>query len=101
MELRECKRCLLLQSGDEDNYRLVRQYVEKIRPEEKCEAQTYSQRLKICRQCDNLISGTCIKCGCYVEFRAAFRNKKCPDTKQNKWYFFSALIGGVFLFYYS
>lgn len=82
---RECKRCLLLTSGDEDNYKLVQQYVAKIKPEEKCDDDAYNKRLEICRNCDNLISGTCIKCGCYVEFRAAFRNKKCPDKKFNKW----------------
>ena len=85
MELRECKRCLLLQSGDSKNYELIQQYIEKIKPEEKCEDALYFKRLEYCRECDNLISGTCIKCGCYVEFRAAFRNKKCPDTKNRKW----------------
>lgn len=85
MELRECKRCLLLQSGDNKNYELIQQYIKKIKPEEKCDDALYSQRLECCRECDNLISGTCIKCGCYVEFRAAFRNKKCPDTKNKKW----------------
>ena len=85
MELRECKRCLLLQSGDEDNHKLVQQYISKIRPEEKCDDESYQKRLEICRNCDNLISGTCIKCGCYVEFRAAFRMKHCPDSKSKKW----------------
>ncbi|MBO5934419.1 MAG: hypothetical protein J6Q94_02915 [Clostridia bacterium] len=85
MELRECKRCLLLQSGDEDNHKMVQQYIAKIRPEEKCDEELYQKRLEICGSCDNLISGTCIKCGCYVEFRAAFRLKHCPDTKNKKW----------------
>ena len=85
MELRECKRCLLLQSGDEDNHKLVQQYIAKIRPAEKCDEESYQKRLEVCRNCDNLISGMCLKCGCYVEFRAAFRNKKCPDVKNKKW----------------
>lgn len=85
MELRECKRCLLMQSGDEDNYKLVQQYIAKIKPEDKCDDEQYAKRLEICKNCENLISGTCIRCGCYVEFRAAFRNKKCPDTKLKKW----------------
>lgn len=85
MELRECKRCLLLQSGDEDNHKLVQQYIAKIKPEEKCDYDTYQKRLEMCRNCDNLISGMCIKCGCYVEFRAAFKNKKCPDVINRKW----------------
>lgn len=85
MELRECKKCLLLQSGDEDNYRLVKQYIAKIKPEDKCNEEIYAKRLENCKNCDNLINGVCIKCGCYVEFRAAFKNKKCPDTKLKKW----------------
>ncbi|MCD7827167.1 MAG: DUF6171 family protein [Clostridiales bacterium] len=85
MELRECKRCLLLQSGDEDNYRLVERYIAKIPEKDRTEDETYKQRLSICSDCDNLISGVCMKCGCYVEFRAAFKNKKCPDAKGKKW----------------
>lgn len=85
MELRECKRCLLLQSGDEDNHKLVQQYIAKIRHEEKCDDEAYVKRLEICKNCDNLISGTCLKCGCYVEFRAAFKKKHCPDAKNKKW----------------
>lgn len=85
MEARECKRCLLLASGDEVNYELVRQYIAKIRPEDKTDDETYTERLEKCKTCDNLISGVCIKCGCYVEFRAAYKNKKCPDVKNRKW----------------
>lgn len=85
MELRECKKCLLLQSRDEDNHKLVQQYIAKIKTEDKCDDTLYSERLEKCKNCDNLISGVCLKCGCYVEFRAAFRNKKCPDVKNRKW----------------
>lgn len=81
MEFRECKKCLLLKSGEEDNYKLVQQYIQKIKPEEKSDDTIYFSRLSICGDCDNLISGTCLKCGCYVEFRAAFKNKKCPVKK--------------------
>ncbi len=81
MELRECKRCLLLQSGDDENYRLVKTYIDKIPEKDKTDSVFYKQRLDKCGECDNLISGVCMKCGCYVEFRAAFRNKKCPESK--------------------
>lgn len=85
MEYRECKKCLLLQSGEEANYRLVQEYIKKIKPEEKCSDTLYDERLEKCKNCDNLISGVCIKCGCYVEFRAAYKNKKCPDVKIRAW----------------
>ena len=85
MDLRECKKCLLLQSGEEDNYNLVQEYIKKIKPGEKCPDGLYSERLEKCKRCDNLISGVCVKCGCYVEFRAAYKNKKCPDAKLKAW----------------
>lgn len=81
MEKRECRKCLLLMSGEEDNYRLVKQHVEKIRLEDKAPDELYMNRLEYCKECEQLISGTCLKCGCYVEFRAAFLNKKCPMKK--------------------
>lgn len=85
MELRECKKCLLLRSGDEANYNLVQEYIKKIKPVEKCPDGLYNDRLRKCQNCDNLISGVCVKCGCYVEFRAAYKNKKCPDVKLRAW----------------
>ncbi len=78
MELRECKRCLLLASGDTKSFELIQQHIAKIKPQDKCDDALYNERLEKCKNCDFLISGTCIKCGCYPEFRAAFKNKKCP-----------------------
>ena len=46
----------------------------------------YGKRLSMCKACDNLISGMCIKCGCYVEIRAALKDKCCPDYDNKKWY---------------
>lgn len=85
MDIRECKRCLLLASGDENNYNLVQDYIKKIPYEDRCDDELYKKRLALCQECDNLISGVCIKCGCYVEFRGMFKNKKCPDVKNRKW----------------
>ena len=81
MELRDCKRCLLLQSGDEKNFALIKEYIEKIPQNEKSTEELYNKRLEVCAKCDNLISGMCLKCGCYVEFRAAFKNKACSIKK--------------------
>lgn len=85
MDNRECKRCLLLQSGADKEYALVEEYIKKIKPQEKCPDELYKERLDKCTECDNLIGGVCIKCGCYVEFRAAYKNKKCPDAKRRAW----------------
>ena len=82
---KECKRCLLLQAAEEDTYRDIQEQIGKIAPEEKAEAELYDKRLAACRECDQLLSGVCMKCGCYVEFRAAFKAMKCPNVKNRKW----------------
>lgn len=76
-----CKRCLLLESGKNDVSRSIKERIEKLKPDEKCGNEKYLQRLEICKNCDFLSSGTCLKCGCYPEFRAAFINQKCPCKK--------------------
>lgn len=83
--MKECKRCLLLESSGEDILKSIRDRIEKLSDSEKADNDLYSQRLENCRNCDNLISGVCIKCGCYVEFRAAFKKQKCPDANNRKW----------------
>ncbi len=83
--MEKCRRCLLLESSKEDVYKAINEHIEKIPRDERSSDELYAKRLEICKRCDNLISGTCIKCGCYVEFRAAFANQKCPDAKSRKW----------------
>lgn len=81
-----CRRCLLKESGKEERAKEVRECIERIKPHEKAEDKLYSQRLLLCRECEHLMEGTCLKCGCYVELRAAFKNNRCPlaGTKK-KW----------------
>ena len=81
----ECKRCLLRESAEEDVYESIRLRINEIPPGEKAGEELYRSRLALCRSCDNLISGVCMKCGCYVEFRAAFKNMDCPDASGRKW----------------
>ncbi|MBO5896034.1 MAG: hypothetical protein J6Q83_01925 [Clostridia bacterium] len=63
----------------------IKSRINKLTPQERADDDVYSHRLALCQQCDNLISGVCMKCGCYVEFRAAFIKQKCPDTRDRKW----------------
>ena len=35
-------------------------------------------RLQVCAGCSRLATHTCLDCGCYVEFRASLRTKRCP-----------------------
>ena len=82
---KECKRCLLRQAAEEDTFRDIQTQIDKIAPEERTEEGLYAKRLEACTDCDQLISGVCMKCGCYVEFRAAFKSMKCPNVKDRKW----------------
>ena len=52
--------------------------------DEKTDEATYAARLNICRTCDDLHSGTCALCGCYVEARAAKKRQGCPKVPE-KW----------------
>ena len=81
----ECKKCLLLESAEGDMLNLIKEKISKLSPEEKVSQDVYESRLNYCKSCDNLISGMCLKCGCYVEFRAAFKKQNCPDVANRKW----------------
>lgn len=85
MSVKECKRCLLREAAQEDTFRDIQGQIEKLSAEEKTDEARYRQRLEACRACEHLISGVCMKCGCYVEFRAAFKKMKCPNVKDRKW----------------
>ena len=63
----------------------IQQHLAKIPAEEKVDEAVYRQRLDSCKQCEYLVSGTCLKCGCYVELRAAFVGQKCPNVKKRAW----------------
>ena len=83
--MEECKRCLLHEAAEEDTLKSIKERIDKLTEKEKAADELYYQRLNECKNCDNLIAGVCMKCGCYVEFRAAFKNQKCPDVKNRKW----------------
>ena len=63
----------------------IKECIEKISQNEKANETLYQNRLRACKECEHLISGTCMKCGCYVELRAAYIKQKCPDSKNRKW----------------
>lgn len=85
MEIRECKKCLLLESGEKDVFKTVSEYLQTVDEGLKADTGEYEARLQKCRTCSYLISGMCIKCGCYVEIRAALKDKECPDVDDKKW----------------
>ena len=83
--MKNCKRCLLHEAAEEDILAAIREKIATIPEMERAEESLYQTRLEACRTCDQLLSGMCLKCGCYVEFRAAFRRMKCPNVRERKW----------------
>jgi len=76
--MEKCKRCLLRESAEADVYKDIQSRIEKLSDKDRANADAYASRIEKCRQCEQLISGVCMKCGCYVEFRAAFKKQNCP-----------------------
>lgn len=84
--MEECKRCLLRESAQEDVYESIKIRIEKLSEDEKASDGLYGERTRKCKECDHLISGVCMKCGCYIEFRAAFKKQHCPlPFSEKKW----------------
>ena len=79
-----CRKCLLAETDLQEVLGSVREYVESLPPDKKADDKEYARRLEICKGCGNLADGMCVKCGCYVEARAAKINADCPDEK-DKW----------------
>ncbi|MCM1256351.1 MAG: DUF6171 family protein [Roseburia sp.] len=75
-----CKKCLLREMAQADQ-KMIAQYKNAIKKEDAAEESCYEERLSICKSCDFLNAGTCLKCGCYVELRAAGKYSCCPGKK--------------------
>lgn len=78
--MEKCKKCLLLEAGESVTYEQINAYLASVRSE-LTDEKTAEKRLEFCKSCDNLISGMCLKCGCYVEVRARLKNGSCPEER--------------------
>ena len=73
-------RCLLAQSGQADLARTVAEYIASLPEDLLAPTGVREERLAVCLQCPWLADGTCARCGCYTEARAAKAGQRCPDT---------------------
>lgn len=80
-----CRQCLLRDMLDPQDYERT---VERVRRALHARVRTpdaqYEQRLSVCRDCDQLQNGTCMRCGCLVEMRAMRRDMHCPPPR-SRW----------------
>ena len=80
--MNKCKKCLLYEiAGKEDIYAHVLKTRALLAPKELVSDEKYQERLDTCRECDNLLDATCLKCGCYEEIRALKTSAHCPYKK--------------------
>ena len=77
---RYCRKCLLREMDEAEYFAKLHDYIERIPAAEKASPEEYGRRLAICKECDHLQDGTCARCGCYVELRAAVKRNRCPDV---------------------
>ena len=74
-----CRRCLLEDIESERSfYDMIQERNRLLPKEQRADDTEYTRRLTLCRACDQLMGGTCLQCGCYVELRAAKRGMRCP-----------------------
>ncbi|MBR3819462.1 MAG: hypothetical protein IKJ41_10015 [Clostridia bacterium] len=55
--------------------------IKRLSDRDKASDDEYKSRVSICSECEFLSEGTCLECGCYPEFKAAFKKQKCPRRK--------------------
>ena len=83
--MKECKRCLLREAAESATFSAVQAKLDALPAADRADESLYAARLEACKSCDHLLSGVCMKCGCYVEFRAGHRRMKCPNVKNRRW----------------
>lgn len=79
-----CKRCLIDELDFDEVYEDIKQYIKEFPADKRVLQEEYSQRLAICKECDELENGICRKCGCFVELRALKKGMYCA-SEDKKW----------------
>lgn len=79
---RICRKCLLREMQEGEYFKNMYDYIARLPEEDKAAKETYEERLRVCKNCENLWNGMCRICGCYVEMRAAMKARACPDTTE-------------------
>ena len=78
VEPRKQCRCLLREAGEAEMAAAIAEYVAGLDEAVRTDEADYRARLAVCEDCEQLLSGTCRLCGCYVETRAAKKGLSCP-----------------------
>lgn len=76
-----CKRCFFEELDPNGIYKEIADMIEALPKDKRSSEDEYRRRLDICGRCTSLGEGTCGKCGCFVELRAAKADMHCPHEK--------------------
>ncbi len=78
----KCKICLIRDMAEKaDIYEYVKRTRAMLSDADRASDELYEERLDVCKECSSFLAGTCLKCGCYVEIRAALKSNGCPIKK--------------------
>ena len=80
----QCRKCLLEDMDENDFLRDMRSHIAAYPADKKVSEEEYHQRLAFCKDCEKLVDGMCVLCGCYVELRALKIGMRCADIDK-KW----------------
>lgn len=75
----------MYEAGEKVTYDEIMEYVSTLDKYNLVSEAEYTDRIEKCKNCDNLISGMCRKCGCYVEVRARLKSSECPNYDNRLW----------------
>ncbi|MBQ8781290.1 MAG: hypothetical protein IJZ72_06440 [Oscillospiraceae bacterium] len=76
-----CKKCFLAEIDHDGVYQSIKEMIAALPDENRADENEYRRRLDICGRCSQLNEGVCLKCGCFVELRAAKKDMGCPHEK--------------------
>lgn len=76
-----CKKCFFEELDPKGIYREISEMIAALPEEKRYGESEYRRRLDICGRCGSLGEGTCGKCGCFVELRAAKMDMHCPHER--------------------
>ncbi len=81
-QYRICRKCLLRETPQGEYFKNMYDYISRLPEDDKVSDEIYEERLSACRECEHLMNGMCRICGCFVEMRAAIKNRHCAGIEK-------------------
>ena len=72
-----CRKCLEIPVSEQELAEILDRYLETLDDAVRVPPEVYEARLAVCADCASRVGYTCLKCGCYVQARAAKRSTAC------------------------